>query len=120
MAGSDRRRVGALDAVVFLFELMMLAEFAVAGARLGSDAAAVALAVILPLLVAMVWGLRLAPRARRRLPHPWRLAAKLGLLLAGAGLLAAAGATGWAIAFFVPAGIVVTSAEIGSYASRQS
>ena len=120
MSGSGARAVRALDMMVLLAELAMLAVFAVAGARLGSGAAAIALAVMLPLLVAILWGLCLAPRAGRRLPHPWRLAVKLVLMVAGAGLLAASGAVLRGVAFFIVASLLVTSAELSTPASPRS
>ncbi|MDN5863446.1 MAG: YrdB family protein [Salinisphaera sp.] len=106
--------------MVLLAELAMLAVFAVAGARLGSGAAALALAVLLPMLVAILWGLCLAPRARRRLPHPWRLVVKLVLMVAGAGLLAASGAALWGVVFLIVASLLVTGAELRTRASQRS
>lgn len=81
----------ALDVLAFLGELVLLAALAVAGARLGSGAAGVVLAVVLPVLLAVVWGRWLAPRA----PHPVsaavRLAVKTALVVATAALLALSG-----------------------------
>ena len=50
------RPVDALDVLVFIVELVLLAILAVAGARLGSHATAIALAVLLPLVTALLWG----------------------------------------------------------------
>ena len=49
------------------------------------------LAVGLPLLLAFVWGLLMAPTARRRLPDPARLAAEVLIFGAAAAGLAATG-----------------------------
>jgi hypothetical protein len=76
------RPVDALDVLVFIAELVLLAIVAVAGARLGSHASAIALAVLLPVVTALLWGLYLAPRATRRLPHRNRRVAKLAVMLA--------------------------------------
>lgn len=76
----------ALEAVRFLLELAMLAALAVAGASVSPVAA-----VALPLAAAVVWGAWVAPKARRRLPDPWRLAVELALFGAAGALLAASG-----------------------------
>jgi hypothetical protein len=70
------------------------------------------------MLVAILWGLWLAPRAGRRLAHPWRLAVKLVLMVADAGLLAASGAALWGLAFFIVASSGVTTAELRTPASQ--
>lgn len=106
------RPVDALDVLVFIVELVLLAILAVAGARLGSHAAAIALAVLLPLVTALLWGLYLAPRASRRLPHRGRLVAKLAVMLAASALLVAAGAVAWGLAFLFAGGTLVTVGEL--------
>ena len=65
MNDSPPDRVDALDAVVFLTELCLLAVLAWAGARLGTGAWAVVLAIALPLVTAVLWGCcwRPGPRA---------------------------------------------------------
>lgn len=64
----------------FLTELAMLAGLAVAGARLGDGVVfGVVNAVLLPLVAAVVWGVFIGPRARRRLPEPARLVVELVL-----------------------------------------
>ncbi len=118
--GSDVRTVRALDVLVFLAELVLLAAVAVAGARLGSGVVAVALAVMLPLLVATLWGLCLAPRAVWRLRYPWLLAVKLALVLAGAALLAASAAASWGIGFLIVVASLVTIGELRPPASQRS
>ena len=82
---------------VFLDELALLVVLAVAGARIGGGAVASTLrAIFFPLAAAVIWGLWLAPRARRRLAHPARLAAKLVLVAIASLLLALSGALWWA------------------------
>jgi len=55
--------------------------------------------LLAPLAVAAIWGLALAPRARRRLPQPWRLGAKVVIFLAAAVGLAVVVSLTWAIVF---------------------
>ncbi len=97
---------------VFLVELVLLAVLAVAGARFGGGALSVVLGVLLPIVVAMLWGLCLSPRASCRLPYPARLVAKLVLVIVAAVLLAVSGAPVWAVAFLVLAGVLVTIGEL--------
>jgi hypothetical protein len=109
----DPQDVGALQVAVFLDELVLLAVFAVAGARLvDGTLASIALATALPLAAALGWGLRLAPRAPRRLPHPARLAAKLALVALASVLLAWAGLPWWAAGFFFGSAVLLTFGEL--------
>jgi hypothetical protein len=72
-----------LLALRFLAELGMLGCLGVVGWRAGdSTAQSIGLAVVLPLVVAVVWGRAVAPRAPRRLRDPARLALEV-LLFAG-------------------------------------
>ena len=112
MNDSPPDRVDALDAVVFLTELCLLAVLAWAGARLGTGAWAVVLAIALTLVTAVLWGLLLAPRAARRLRHPARLIVKLGLLATAAGSLAVSGEVLWAIGFLVVTAAVTIAGEL--------
>jgi len=105
-------RVDALDSVVFLAELCLLAILAWAGARLGTGAWAVVLAIALPLVAAVLWGLLLAPRAARRLRHPARLIVKLVLLAVAAGALTVSGEVLWAIGFLVLTAAVTIAGEL--------
>jgi hypothetical protein len=108
----DPQDVGPLQVAVFLDELVLLVAFAVAGARLvDGTLAGIALAAALPLAAATAWGLRLAPRARSRLPHPARLAAKLALVAAAAVLLAWAGLPWWGAIFFVVSAALLALGE---------
>lgn len=75
--------------VAFLLELCLLAAFSYIGFHVGFDVTMGWVAGIgLPLLVAVVWGKVLAPRATTRLKMPWLLILKLVLFtLATVGLL---------------------------------
>jgi hypothetical protein len=70
------------------------------------------LAIALPLVAAMLWGLLLAPRAARRLRHPARLIVKLILLAVAAGALAMSGETLWAIGFLVLTAAATIAGEL--------
>ena len=112
MPAHDPQDVGPLHVAVFLDELVLLAVFAIAGARLADGtAASIALGIALPLVAAVAWGLALAPRARRRLGAPARLAAKLALVAIAALLLAWAGLPVWAAVFFVASAALLTLGE---------
>ena len=115
---SGTRPVAGLDVLVFIVELALLAVLALAGARLGSQATAIVLALLLPLVSAVLWGLYLAPHASRRLPHPGRMVAKLAVMLAASALLAASGATAWGLAFLLPGGALVTVGELRTATGR--
>jgi Protein of unknown function (DUF2568) len=93
--------------VAFLLELAALAAFGYWGAQAGGGTLGkIALAVGAPLLVAVVWGLFLAPRAVLQAPSggprlslPWRLLMKVGVFGTAAVALYAAGQPGLAVAF---------------------
>jgi hypothetical protein len=109
----DVQHVGPLEVAVFLDELVLLGVLAIAGARLvDGTAASIALAVALPLVAAIGWGLRLAPNARRRLGHPARLTAKLALIAVASALLVWADLPGWGAAFFVGSAALLTWGEL--------
>ena len=96
---------GAVLLVRFLTELALLAGLAVAGARLGGGVAlAVVDAVLLPVAAAALWGLFIAPRARRRLPEPARFLVEFALFAATGVVLVL---VGWPVT-----GIVVAVAGI--------
>jgi hypothetical protein len=76
---------GAVLISRFLTELALLAGLAVAGAHFGSGPVlAVTLAVLLPATAATVWGMVIAPKARRRLPEPGRFLVEVALFAATA------------------------------------
>jgi hypothetical protein len=113
VAAHDPQDVGLLQVAVFLDELVLLAAFAVAGARLvDGTGARIALAAALPLAAAVVWGLLLAPRARRRLDHPVRLAVKLALVAAASALLVWADLPWWGAIFFAGSAALLTAGEL--------
>ncbi len=61
-------------ALSFLLELCMLAAFGYWGLKTGSDGLTqVVLGIGTPLLVAVIWGIFLAPASSRRLRNPLRL-----------------------------------------------
>src|SRR5215216_4817030 len=93
-AARPRGIAGFLLAIRFLTELALLAGLAVAGARLGGTAVVSVLAgVLAPAVAATIWGLAIAPRAKRRLAEPARfvlefvLFSAAGVALATSGLL---------------------------------
>lgn len=89
----ERRGVaGFVLTVRFLTELALLAGLAVAGARLGDGLAfAIVDAVLLPVVVAALWGLFIAPRAGRRLGEPTRFIVEFVLFAVGGAALALSG-----------------------------
>ena len=85
----------------FATELATLAALAWAAAAASMGLGwRIALAVLGPVLVAVVWGLALAPRARHRFADPWRLGAELTIFLVATAALALAG-EGVAAAIYV-------------------
>lgn len=94
----------------FLTELAMLAALAVAGAAADTALAwRIVLAVLGPVLAAVIWGAALAPRARRRLSDPLRLVAEIVLFGVAAAVLALAG---YAVAAAVFAVIAIGTAVL--------
>jgi hypothetical protein len=97
-------RPGALRSAVLgvrlLTEFALLVILAMVGANATSELAArIALAVLLPLAAAAIWGIGIAPRARRRWPDPWRIGVEIALFIAAAAGLAAEGGVVAAVAF---------------------
>jgi hypothetical protein len=96
---------GLVLAVRFLTELALLAGLAVAGARLGQNAAfSIVEAVVFPAAAAALWGLFIAPRANRRLAEPLRFVVEF-LLFAATGLILA-------LSGLVVLGVVIAAAGI--------
>lgn len=104
--------VGPVEVAVFLAELLMLAGFAVAGARLVPGGSGIVLAVLLPLVAVTVWALLLAPRASRRLAYPYRLVGKLVLVLIATVLLLLSGSTAWGGVVLAVAGGLFIAGEL--------
>ncbi|MEU5257598.1 YrdB family protein [Amycolatopsis sp. NPDC021455] len=97
---------GVVLTVRFLTELALLGGLALAGTQLGSGLAlAIVDAVLLPVAAAALWGLFIAPRARRRLPEPARFLLEFALFAVTGVVLAL---LGWLVT-----GIVVAVAGIG-------
>ena len=71
----------------------------------------VALALALPVVVIVVWGRWLAPRAPRRLPPRAGLALKVALFAGTSVLLGLAAPVGVAVAFLVLTEAVIVAAE---------
>lgn len=107
-ATPDPREVGAgravLLAIRFATELALLAVLAAAGAGASVGLGwRILLAVLGPVLAAVIWGLWIAPRARRRLPDPQRLAAEIVIFGVSAAALALVGHVILAVVFAVVA-----------------
>jgi hypothetical protein len=84
--------VAALLTLRFATELAWLAVLAGAGLDSGAGGAVrVVLAIALPVLAVVIWGVAFAPRARWRLEDPVRLAAEIVLFAASAAGLALTG-----------------------------
>ena len=94
----------AVLGIRFLSELALLAVLAFVGVNadlgVGAD---VAIAALAPVAAAIISGIGIAPRARRRWPDPWRFGAEVILFLGAAAGLAAEGALAWAVVFAVAA-----------------
>ncbi|MFF1614641.1 YrdB family protein [Amycolatopsis sp. NPDC058278] len=97
---------GVVLTVRFLTELALLGGLALAGSQLGGGVVlAIVDAVLLPVAAAALWGLFVAPRARRRLPEPARFLLEFALFAVTGVVLAL---VGWLVV-----GIVVAVAGIG-------
>lgn len=97
---------GVVLAVRFLTELVLLGGLVLVGTQLGGGLAlAIVDAVLLPVAAAALWGLFVAPRARRRLPEPARFLLEFALF----------GATGVVLVLlgWLVTGLVVAVAGIG-------
>ncbi|WIV58840.1 YrdB family protein [Amycolatopsis nalaikhensis] len=96
MTSEPRPGVGVLLTIRFLTELALLGGLALAGTQLGAGVAlSIIDAVLLPVAAAAIWGLFIAPRARRRLPEPGRFLVEFALF-AGTGVVLAL--VGWVVA----------------------
>ncbi len=61
----------------------------------------IAIAVLAPVLAAVIWGIGIAPKARRRWPDPWRIIAEIVLFLIAAAALVPEGDVLAAVVFAV-------------------
>jgi hypothetical protein len=89
----------ANDVFRFLLEMAMLASLAYWGFHDRGGVEQWLLGLGAPLLVALVWGAFMAPKAWRRARDPVRLPLELVLFGSGVAALAAAGSRGLAIVF---------------------
>src|SRR5256885_15316871 len=100
---------GVVLTIRFLTELALLGGLALAGTQLGGGVAlAIVDAILLPGAAAAIWGLFIAPRARRRLPAPGRFLVEF-VLFAATGVVLAL--VGWVVL-----GIVLSVVGIGGAA----
>jgi hypothetical protein len=81
----------ANDVVRFTLELCMLAALAYGGLEAAPGLLGYVLAVALPLAAAVVWGLFIAPKARRPTVDPLRIVLECALFGAAGAMLLAAG-----------------------------
>jgi hypothetical protein len=89
-------------ALAFLLELCALAAFAWWGYQAGQGTLAkIALAIAAPLVVAVFWGLFVAPRAVFLLPSAWRSALALVVFGVAALALIATGQVALAVVFLI-------------------
>jgi hypothetical protein len=92
----------AVLGIRFLSELALFAVLIILGVNAGLGTAAnVAIAVLAPVAAVIIWGIGIAPRARRRWPDPWRFCAEVVLFLGATAGLAVQGWMAWAIVFAV-------------------
>jgi hypothetical protein len=86
----------------FLTELALIVVLALVGVFASLPLAGrIVIAVAAPVLAMVIWGLWMAPRARRRLQDPLRLAAELVLFAVAAAALALTGPVLAAVVFAV-------------------
>ncbi len=93
--------------LVFLAELGMYAGYAVLGWSLAEGSLGIVLAVALPVTVAVMWGLLLAPKAMRSMPPSPTVIVRLLLLLGGA-------VAAWAAGFWWLGLVVAVLALVGT------
>jgi hypothetical protein len=92
----------AVLAIRFGTELALLVVLVILGLNAGiALAGRVALAVACPVVAAIIWGIAIAPQARRRLPDPLRIAVEVVLFGAAAAGLGVEGSVIWAVIFAV-------------------
>lgn len=102
------RVTAVLLAPRFVLELALLTAFAVAGWRLPDSVwAQVALAAVLPVAAAVLWGFVVSPKARAGAPLAVRLAVEIGLFAAASALLWATGSETAAIVLAVAEALVL-------------
>lgn len=116
----DNPTVGPWSVLVFVCELAMLAGLAVAGWRLApAGPMAWALMVALPIAVAMLWGLLLAPRSSKGLKGRAASVGKAVVFVVAGALLAVAGLWPWGLALAVVAVVALVLADRETAAPRR-
>lgn len=104
---------GAMLVFRFAIELVTLGVLAWTGASAGGGLGVrIILAIGLPVVLIVIWGLVMAPTARRRLRDPARLATELLLFLASAAALATVG-------HVVPASVYAVVAVGAAFLTRR-
>ena len=102
--------VGILLVLRFLLELALIAAVgAGAWTVAGGEAAGALAASIAAAAVVVIWGLAIAPKARRRLPDPARLMLEMVLFVTGGLALAATGQTLLGIVFAMTSAAVAVA-----------
>lgn len=103
--------------VRFLMELALLAVLGWWGVTQASGLAGIALAVVVVVAAAAIWGLVVAPRARLDVPPAVRVATELVLVLLGAGALVDLGHGPWgALLIVIDVAGVIALGVIGARA----
>jgi hypothetical protein len=104
---------GSLLTLRFLTELATVAALATAGALAHTAVAGrIVLAILGPVVFAVIWGLAIGPRASRRLDDPLRLVVEILIFVASAVALGLAG--------YVVVGIVVALISIATAATLRA
>jgi hypothetical protein len=92
----------------FFLELAALAALGYWGSQTGPLPVAIVLAIVAPLVAAVLWGAFVAPKARRRLPGARRLLVEIPIFTAAVAGLAATGE--WVLAGILAGAVVVSEA----------
>jgi hypothetical protein len=95
----------ANDVFRFLLELCLLAALGFGGYEAASGLLGWVLLIALPLAAAVVWGMLIAPKARRPSVDPLRIVLEATLFGAAGGALLAAGQTRLAVALWLAAAV---------------
>lgn len=116
----DTPPVGLWAVLVFVCELAMLAGLAVAGWRLApAGPMAYASAVALPIALAVIWGLLLAPRSSKGLKGRAATIGKIVVFVGTGILLAVTGLWPWGLALVVLAVVALLMADREAAAPRR-
>ncbi len=95
----------ANDVFRFVLELCMLAALGYGGFESASGQVAYVLAIALPLAAAVVWGMFIAPKARRPTVDPIRIVLEACLFAAAGAALLAAGQARLAVVLWLAAAL---------------